>query len=664
LIKNDFDANNGNLKTSTYGNGFSLNYEYDPYGRVITTKKGQVAAYQYLYDARGNLAQIIDDPAGARKITKYSYDVGDRLIKQSSSDGSAIQYSYDNMDRATTPTYTFAGQTKKTTFEYGADNRKAKTTLATNGTITRTYDTLNREYITDINATAGQEPTLRTQRNFISDPSSKKTTTLIDTYTNYNHNGASDIALSQYQYAYDDNGNIDKVTDKDGNVTKYTYDQLNQLIRVDDQKAGVSTTYSYDLGGNITDTESHDYTTGDLGYGYDKNDYVYGDGEWKDLLTNYNWQDITYDAIGNPLSYRKDSSDHVMSFTWKGHQLKTAVANGKNVSYTYNNDGIRTSKTVDGVTTNYFLDGSTIMAQQTGNDVMWFLYDSDGTRVGFTYNGTAYYYTKNAQSDVTGIVDGNNNTVVEYSYDAWGKLLSTTGSMADTIGKQNPFLYRGYYYDSESGLYLTATRYYDPVVGRFINADDTDILFIDQDNLIQHNLYAYCLNNPVNMVDYTGYMAEMVMVAAGSASFGPVGWIIGGAILLGVGIWAGVTVYKNHQAKQANTLSTAYSMLGFASTAATPPPPNKGGKGTQTSSKTLYNKGGKNGFRVDVENPGNRTGQIHLQKGSVKYYYNVAEKAFRIGSSNGQLAPKAIQELLSNADVVKAIAKGLTILGY
>jgi len=129
------------------------------------------------------------------------------------------------------------------------------------------------------------------------------------------------------------------------------------------------------------------------------------------------------------------------------------IADDKNLRYTYNSDGIRTSKTVGNVTTDYFLDGSTIIAQKTNSDVLWFLYDSDGTRVGFTYNDTAYYYTKNAQGDVTGIVDGNCNTVVEYSYDAWGKLLSTTGSMADTIGQKNPFLYRGYYYDSETGLY-------------------------------------------------------------------------------------------------------------------------------------------------------------------------------------------------------------------
>lgn len=156
---------------------------------------------------------------------------------------------------------------------------------------------------------------------------------------------------------------------------------------------------------------------------------------------------------------------------------------------------------MDGTATKYLIDGSTVIAQQTGSDILWFLYESDGNRVGFTYNGTAYYYTKNAQGDVTGIVDGAGNTVVEYRYDAWGKLLSTTGSLASTIGKANPFLYRGYYYDSETGLYYLNSRYYDPQTGRFISEDGQ----LNPDTgLPGNNLFAYCNNNPITMVDNEG----------------------------------------------------------------------------------------------------------------------------------------------------------------
>jgi RHS repeat-associated core domain len=176
------------------------------------------------------------------------------------------------------------------------------------------------------------------------------------------------------------------------------------------------------------------------------------------------------------------------------------------MSYTYNSDGIRTGKTVGGTATKYLVDGSTVIAQQTGSDVLWFMYESDGNRVGFTYNGTAYYYTKNAQGDVTGIVDSNCNTVVEYSYDAWGKLLSTTGSLAGTIGKVNPFLYRGYYYDSETGLYYLNSRYYDPQTGRFISEDGQ---LNPKTGLAGNNLFAYCNNDPVIMIDTDGNMVAL-----------------------------------------------------------------------------------------------------------------------------------------------------------
>ena len=217
-----------------------------------------------------------------------------------------------------------------------------------------------------------------------------------------------------------------------------------------------------------------------------------------------------------------------MEFTWEGHQLQAVSAGGKDISYAYNSDGIRTGKTVDGVTTSYLLDGSTVIAQKTGDDVLWFLYDSDGTRVGFTYNGAAYYYMTNAQGDVTGIVDSSVNSVVEYSYDAWGKLLTTAGSMAETVGKVNPYLYRGYYYDSETGFYSLQSRYYDPETGRFINADDTDVLTASLDSPNWNkSLFAYCDNDPVNRKDEGGQLWNFIVGAVVGATSVYVGDVIG-----------------------------------------------------------------------------------------------------------------------------------------
>ena len=105
------------------------------------------------------------------------------------------------------------------------------------------------------------------------------------------------------------------------------------------------------------------------------------------------------------------------------------------------------------------------------------------------------------QGDVIAILDGSGNAVVQYSYDAWGKLLTTTGSMADSLGLHNPLRYRGYVYDSETQLYYLQSRYYDPEVGRFINAD---AFTSTGQGILGNNMFAYCLNNPVNRSDSSG----------------------------------------------------------------------------------------------------------------------------------------------------------------
>ena len=103
-----------------------------------------------------------------------------------------------------------------------------------------------------------------------------------------------------------------------------------------------------------------------------------------------------------------------------------------------------------------------------GSNYIDFLYDESGVPYSFVYNGTQYYYLKNLQGDVTGIVNRNKELLVEYNYDAWGNILSITGSMASTIGDINPIRYRSYYYDTDTGFYYLQSRYYDPVIKRFI----------------------------------------------------------------------------------------------------------------------------------------------------------------------------------------------------
>lgn len=190
----------------------------------------------------------------------------------------------------------------------------------------------------------------------------------------------------------------------------------------------------------------------------------------------------------------------------KGRQLESMTDGTDTLSFKYDNGGIRTSKTVNGTQTKYTYIGTTLVSQKTGAETMNFAYTAGGAPYGFTYNGVSYFYLLNLQGDVIGIYDGNGNIVVQYTYDSWGKLVSVTGSLADTVGVKNPLRYRGYYYDAETGLYYLQSRYYDPDTCRFINADS---LLVAGDYIQGTNMFAYCLNNPVMYVDPSGREAHV-----------------------------------------------------------------------------------------------------------------------------------------------------------
>ena len=150
-----------------------------------------------------------------------------------------------------------------------------------------------------------------------------------------------------------------------------------------------------------------------------------------------------------------------------------------------------------------------ILAERYGNKLIKFYYDGTGV-CGFNYNGTDYYYQKNIQGDILKIFNGNGTLYAEYSYDAWGKC--TVKTNVSGIAAINPFRYRGYYLDDETGLYYLNARYYDPEIGRFISLDSID--YLDPESINGLNIYAYCGNNPVMNVDPSGHIVLSLIIAA------------------------------------------------------------------------------------------------------------------------------------------------------
>ena len=233
-------------------------------------------------------------------------------------------------------------------------------------------------------------------------------------------------------------------------------------------------------------------------------------------MTSFLGTAMTYDEVGNPLHY-----NNIYDFTWQnGRELATATIGSKILSFTYNADSIRTSKTVNGVKHTYTLNGSQIVSEQWSDKLLVFLYDESGSPIGMQYrtNNMAegmfytYLFEKNLQGDIIAVYNTSGTKLISYYYDAWGNFVKTTHNISGTnVGAQyNPFTYRGYYYDTELDFYYLQSRYYDLEVGRFISPDSFDIIWATPSDLYDINLYSYCDNNPVMRIDNGGMFWDTI----------------------------------------------------------------------------------------------------------------------------------------------------------
>ena len=502
VVSYEYESNNGNLLKVLYGNGDYLRYDYDRQDRISITwfysavEKAEKKLYSYVYNKQGELACVTDQTLG--KTYWLYYDFLGRLMRVvDMKDSCSYEYHYDAGNNMVSLRHS-AEATFQTNYVYDKDSREQKVTTFGH-TRTTHYDKYGRvtEQVWN-EGDAGQHKTIYTY----------------DDRGNNRYSLVKEIMVGGKStfYKYDENGNIIQISEgtagAEGKTSTFKYDKRNQLIREDNHLLNKTFAYAYDLGGNMTRMEEYAFTKADKALPSTPVKTIRGtfDSTWKDQLLTWNGVSMTYDAIGNMV--KKGNT----TYTWTQGRKLSAINNGKKIQYFYDHTGRRVRKTVDGVTTDFRMAGELLMSQKAGDVTTYFSYDSAGNLIGMSAGSNRYFYTRNAQNDITGLIDENGTSVVQYQYDSWGKLLGITGSLASTIGKRNPFRYRGYYYDDETGFYYVSSRYYDPEIGRWINADDA-IAGVGGD-IRGYNLFAYCMNDPVNMSDHTGHWPQWIKNAA------------------------------------------------------------------------------------------------------------------------------------------------------
>lgn len=562
LIKMEYDYKH--LNKSTYANGDTVSYTYDNKDRIVKVTENAEDAVIIKYDAEDAITVTHSNsdkltystrPINKTGITsEYQVQFSNpkdtlRIVRHASAT--------ENAHDINTISYFINGSEipfEKCKLSQDGDELLTSIERSNHGAnVTYAYDELYRLS----GKTTTYDKSTSAKMNFT-------TNYIYDYNLNSNNRKSTLVTAEEYingstkhtsQYKYYRNGNLKQLAFDSNTICEYFYDECGQLVREDNFALLLSYRYTYDKGGNILAKETYLIKDGEIDPTPSKIDYYdyetitenYNQNSaWHDQLKSYNNEPIKYDKLGNPVKY------FGKNMTWLGRKLIQL----DDVAMEYDYNDLRIKK---GNKKYYWQRNNLIMEQWTKNNqenYIYYYYDETGI-CGMNYNGTEYYYRKNILGDVLAVYDKNGTLLCRYIYDAWGnhKIYNAIGSEINSndinnIGNINPIRYRGYYWDTEFGLYYLQSRYYDSSIGRFISPDDVGN--INSGRVMGYNLYVYCGNNPIMYIDPTGKSFIVALI---------IGAVVGAVISFCIACVIQIATEKKIDWKKV-AVSTAFGAVG------------------------------------------------------------------------------------------------------